>query len=156
MAICESCGHEVRRLITKFLADGSLKDECEFCKPGGLHTDPAWMRAPIAMGWEAMPKMYVKSESPDGGAHYEAKDELRVDTEAAIRRPAEEAEAAEARALAKKRNDPDRLKPLTLSEVERAHRIAAACVEALQQKIDESHKQEEEQWAEAAKPLRVQ
>ncbi len=152
MAICGSCGADVRRLVTKFQNDGSLKDECENCKPGGFHQDPAWLRQRPVMGWESKPKMYVKSESPDGGAHYEATDELRADTEAQICRPAQE----EIDALEKKRKDRDRLRPLTSTEIARAHRLATEAVNAFKEAAVEAQKQEEETWAEATKPLRVQ
>ena len=72
-------------------------------------------------------------------------------TEAQICRPAQE----ELDALARKRNDPERLKPLTPEQVARAHRIATAAVNALKEQIKESQQLEEQEWSEATRPLRV-
>lgn len=76
-------------------------DECPHCAPGTF--DPAWKTARGAMGWEAYPHMYKKITAPDGSVGYEAKDELRVDTEAKIAKPCQEDVENKERKIAERR-----------------------------------------------------
>jgi hypothetical protein len=70
------------------------------------------------MGWEAMPTMYRKIDAPDGGIGYEAKDELRADTEARLLLPPAP-DAQEEAAIAARRdfaaNAPKQLTPAQIA-----------------------------------------
>lgn len=123
-----------------------MREECDKCCPDGFHVDPAWMHGRPAMGWEAKPKMYKKR-----GDEYVGTDELRADTEAQIMRPPQD----EIDALAKKRNDPNRLKPLTDAQKEKAKRIAEQFTAAYEEKLKEIKTAEEEEWRKATSDLRM-
>lgn len=106
MAVCSNCGRESTRIRTTVHESrpgvfSHLTDECPGCAPGSF--EPRWRTERGAMGWEAYPTMYRKITAPDGSVGYEAKDELRADTEARIARPCQEDEQAKEIALAERR-----------------------------------------------------
>ncbi|HSE44333.1 MAG TPA: hypothetical protein VLA89_03285 [Gemmatimonadales bacterium] len=115
MATC-SCGATSARL-KKRSADADWV--CPACAPDEFPAQtPQWQTARGAMGWEAYPHMYRKITAPDGSVGYEAKDELRADTEAKLERECEEDKLARERAIAKKRAS-RRTSPLSPAEVAR-------------------------------------
>ena len=134
MALCDNCGKHASRVRSKWR--GALKvDECSSCAPMSFdkHQDPSTKK--IWVGPEYMPTKYFKKENPDGGYRYEAKDELRQDTEDAITRGSTDEIDAYEKAVAKKRRE--RTTELTPGQTADAISFAQKVVEGIQEK----HKQ---------------
>lgn len=86
--ICRTCNKDALSVKTLFEIDGKPlpepKDECDNCKSGGMHNDPAWLFDRPAPLWESRPHLYRKKDNPEGGSYYEPTDENRADLEAQI------------------------------------------------------------------------
>lgn len=162
MAICNSCGKESRQIRTIFEVGGvplpEPKDECQNCKDGGLHLDPAWQRHRPTPLWESRPHLYRKKDNPEGGSYYEPTDENLADLEAQILAPAADDAAVIETAIEAKRQT-RRTEPLIGDELklalERANRIAENCVQAHNQTVSEHAANQEEYWDGVSEGLRT-
>lgn len=159
--ICRNCNQEAQRVVTVFEIDGKPlpepKDSCEHCKDGGLHTNPAWMYQRPVPGWEAKPHLYRKVDRPDG-TQYEAKDELRQDTEDQLCKQPEEELRAGVIAQEEKRQH-RRTDPMTPDElaaaINKARSIGNEILLAHQQAEIDRQIAAEEQWKPIDKQLRA-
>lgn len=119
MAVCGACGEQTSRLKTKFKGESSV-DCCPQCAPEEFtekFTVPSDKR--IWVGHEYMPNMYKKLD--DGT--YEAKDELRADTEAQVTKESEDDKLAYETAVEKKRSE-RRTRPMSEEEIRAAkHKV---------------------------------
>lgn len=156
MAVCSNCNSEVTR-VRSILRGNVFKDECPVCTPQSFEkqADPSTKK--MWMGYEYMPKKYLKKEDKDGPI-YVAKDELVQDTEDQIAKGCTDENELYYKTVAKKRKE-RRTEPLVEGTVEfqhikrKADELVASAIRQAEEGLREAQKAQDESFVKTILPI---